>query len=88
MATKIKFGVNQLGFESPQWMKLTANITIILCAVIAFIVSPMPNDWISETVKVYILTVTSSIGGMFKGLEKLTGIHDVYEKPEDEPEYP
>lgn len=79
---KLKFGVSQLGYESPKWLKVTANTIIILCAVVAFIVAPMPIGWIPEETKVYILTVTSSLGGMFKGIEKLTGEHKLDEETE------
>jgi Sec-independent protein secretion pathway component TatC len=67
-----EFGLGQLGVEPPKWLKVLANTAIITCTVIAAVVSPMPEEWISNTVKVYILTVTSS-GGILKVIEKLTG---------------
>ena len=70
MATK--FGLGQIGNESPQWAKNIANGAIMLFALTTFIISPMPTEWISNEIKVYILTVTGS-GGLLKLLEKMTG---------------
>lgn len=70
MATK--FGLGQIGNESPQWAKNIANGAILLCLLVTFIVAPMPTDWISNDIKVYVLTVTGS-GGIMKLLEKMTG---------------
>lgn len=72
MATK--FGISQIGEPSPKWLKVLANTTIVLCMVVTAFIAPMPSDWISDAVKVYILTVTGSTGGLLKVIEKLTGI--------------
>lgn len=80
--SKLKFGVRQIGVDSPEWLKVLANTVIILCAFVAWIVTPMPDAWICLEVKVYILTVTSSVGGMLKGIEKLTGEHKTNESTE------
>jgi hypothetical protein len=70
----IQFGVNQINSPSPTWLKVLANTTIVVCMVVSTIIAPMPTDWISDAVKVYILTVTSTSGGLLKVIEKLTGI--------------
>lgn len=72
MATK--FGIGQINQPSPSWLKILANTTIVLCMVVTAFIAPMPSDWISDAVKVYILTVTGSTGGLLKVIEKLTGI--------------
>ena len=72
MATK--FGIGQINEPSPRWLKVLANTVIVLCMVVTVFIAPMPTDWISDAVKVYILTVTGSTGGLLKVIEKLTGI--------------
>jgi Sec-independent protein secretion pathway component TatC len=67
-----EFGLGQIGLEPPKWLKVLANTMIIACAIIAWIVSPMPTEWVPTEIKVYILTVTSS-SGVLKVIEKLTG---------------
>lgn len=72
---KLNYMIESLGEETPVnkgKIKFIANTIVMLCMVTAFIVSPMPSKWINDETKVYILTVTSSLGGMFKGVEKLT----------------
>ena len=77
MATQTKFGLGQVNNESPKWLKILANTTIILCMVVTAFIAPMPKEWLSDAVKVYILTVTGSSGGLLKVIEKLTGIKTV-----------
>lgn len=72
METKTKFGIGQLGNPSPTWAKTIANTAIILCAFVGVIVAPMPPEWITMQVKVYVLTITGS-SGLLKVLEKFTG---------------
>lgn len=71
---KVQFGVDQINSPSPQWLKVLANTVIVLCMVVTVFIAPMPAEWISDAVKVYILTVTGSSGGLLKVIEKLTGI--------------
>lgn len=59
---------------SPSWLKVLANTTIVLCMVVTAFIAPMPSEWITDAVKVYILTVTGSSGGLLKVIEKLTGV--------------
>jgi len=77
METVTKFGIGQVNNESPKWLKVLANTTIIVCMVITAFIAPMPSEWITDAVKVYILTVTGSSGGLLKVIEKLTGIKTV-----------
>ena len=71
--TQTKFGIGQLKNPSPTWAKTIANTAIIVCAIVGVIVAPMPAEWIPDTVKIYVLTITGS-SGLLKVLEKLTGI--------------
>jgi len=77
MATETKFGIGQVNNESPKWLKVLANTTIIICLVVTAFIAPMPSEWITDAVKVYILTVTGSSGGLLKVIEKLTGVKTV-----------
>lgn len=70
--TQTKFGIGQLKNPSPTWAKTIANTAIIVCAIVGVIVAPMPAEWIPDTVKIYVLTITGS-SGLLKVLEKFTG---------------
>lgn len=69
----LQFGVNQMKNPSPNWLKVLANTTIVICMVVTAFIAPMPSEWLTDAVKVYILTVTGSSGGLLKVIEKLTG---------------
>jgi hypothetical protein len=67
-----KFGISQLGSDTPKWANVALGLTIVLTTVAAFVVASDPG--ISDAIKVRITVYLKGVDMLVLGVSRLFGI--------------